>query len=61
MAKLCYIDNSGRMMLDGFHVGWVRKEAGLERIQELCLELNVPHIPMLSDMASLQEADKFGE
>jgi hypothetical protein len=35
MANLCYVDNAGRILIDGYHVGWVRKEATSDQMEAL--------------------------
>jgi hypothetical protein len=62
MANLSYVDNSGLILIDGYHVGWVRKEASLEALEELVGMVTrgtAICVPNRSDMVELMEADKF--
>ncbi|ANW00109.1 hypothetical protein LMTR13_07830 [Bradyrhizobium icense] len=43
MANLAYVDSSGRILIDGYHVGWVRREASLEAIEELVRMVTRPY------------------
>jgi hypothetical protein len=62
MANLSYVDNAGRILLDGYHVGWTRKEASSEAVEELCWMVTrstAVNIPNRTDIVDLVEADTF--
>lgn len=49
------VDAMGRIYVDGFHVGWVKRDAGLVELNLLCEVLGC-ELPLRDAMLKVEEA-----
>lgn len=49
------IDSTGRLYLDGQHIGWLRKECGSSTLLDVANKLGTPVPPLIEDFKTLEE------